>query len=285
MQVEPLLSRGWWAEACTQEFKGFAGGVDGAFELGVFGVFEHGFELGAGGVAGGDEVASGDEEGWADVLGGSGFVLLFGEVVEAEVTVAGGAVEPVEGEVLVEAGQAEEALEGGLLHLEDVSEAHVIVDEGDDLGGVVVGEAKAIQHNLGDADADLDVAVEADAVVFFMGIRRAEGGRLPDVVQERAPGEGGGAVEGELLEQEHGVGPDIALGVELGRLGDAVHLDGFGEDLGEEAGDVEKLEGAAGVALSEHLGDLVADALVADLVDGGGLGLDRGHGAWFDLEL
>ena len=61
----------------------------------------------------------------------------------------GEGVEAVQGEVLVEAGQAEEALEGGLLHLEDVAEAHVVGDEGEDLGGVVVGEAQAGEDGLG----------------------------------------------------------------------------------------------------------------------------------------
>ena len=60
--------------------------------------------------------------------------------------------------------QAEEALQRGLLHLQDVAEAHVVLDQRDDLRGVVVGEAQARENFLGDADADLDVAVEADAV-------------------------------------------------------------------------------------------------------------------------
>ena len=48
--------------------------------------------------------------------------------------------------------------------------------------------------------------------------------------------------------------PDVAFGVELWRLLDAVHAYGFGEDLLKEAGGVEELEGAAGLAFGEHAG-------------------------------
>ena len=53
----------------------------------------------------------------------------------------------------------------------------------------------------------------------------------------------------------------------------------------EEAGGVEKLEGAAGVAFGEHEGEFVADAFEADLVDLGGGVADGGHGAGLDGEV
>ncbi len=123
--------------------------------------------------------------------GGADSIVLAGEVVEGEVAVGGGAVEVVEGEVLVEAWEAEEALEGGLAHVHDVGEAHVVFDEGEDLRSVFVGEAEAGEDGFGDADADLDVAVESDAVVWVVGVGRAVGGGLADVVQERSPCECG----------------------------------------------------------------------------------------------
>ena len=43
---------------------------DFAFELGVFGGFEHGFEFGAGAVACGDEVVACEEEFGGDDFGG-----------------------------------------------------------------------------------------------------------------------------------------------------------------------------------------------------------------------
>ncbi len=276
--------RGRRAEAVVEELEGLGGGVNGAFELGVFGGLKHGFELGAGRVAGGDEVAAGDEEGGAGVFLGLGFVLLLREVVEAEVAVAGAAVQPVESEVLIEPRQAEEALKGGLLHLQDVPKAHVVLDQGDDLGFVLVRKAEAIEDGFSDADAYFDVAVEADTVLIVAGVGGAIGGGLADVVKECAPGEGGGGVGRKLLEQEHGVDPDVALGMVLGGLLDAVHPDGLREDLGEQAGYIEEFEGMAGVAFREHPGEFVADALVADLGDVAGLLLDGGKGAWLDLE-
>ncbi len=48
--------------------------------------------------------------------------------------------------------------------------------------------------------------------------------------------------------------PDVALGVELGRLGYAAQADDFGEDLGEEAEIEEQLEAAARAALGEDAG-------------------------------
>ncbi len=79
--------------------------------------------------------------------------------------------------------------------------------------------------------------------------------------------------------------PDVAFGVELGRLLDAVHACGFGEDVLEEAGGVEQLEGAAGVAFGEHEGEFVADALEADLVDLRGGVTDSCDGAGLDGEV
>ena len=252
------------------------------------------------------------------VGGGLGFVLGEGEVVEAEVAVGGGDVEPVEGEVLVEAGEAEEAAEGGLLHVEDVAEAHVVLDEGEDLGGVVVGEAEAGEDALGDGDADVDVAVEADAV----GLRRDPRGwwvaglpmswrRLPRPGWGRCWFRGGvrggfrcrflrsgfasgrndkcvGGLEGglgEVFEEEEGVGPDVAFGVVLGGLGDAFEAGDLGEDVGEEAEGVEELEAAAGAAFGEDAGELVADALGGDYGDVGGMALDGAGGAGLDREV
>ena len=48
--------------------------------------------------------------------------------------------------------------------------------------GLVVGEAEAAADIGADCDADLDVAVEADAIGCY-----AESGRLADIVQQSAP--------------------------------------------------------------------------------------------------
>ena len=96
------------------EGQGFLGGVGGAFELGILGEREHGFELRRGAVAGGDQFAAGEQGRGAEVGRGLGLVGGPGEVVEREVAVGGGDVEAVEREVLVEVRQAEKALQGRL---------------------------------------------------------------------------------------------------------------------------------------------------------------------------
>jgi hypothetical protein len=70
-----------------------------------------------------------------------------------------------------------------LLHAEEVSEAHVIVYEGQNLIGLVVGEAEAAADFGGHFYADVDVAIEADAIG-----RSAEGWGLAYVVQQGSPG-------------------------------------------------------------------------------------------------
>ena len=72
-------------------------------------------------------------------------------------------------------------------------------------------------------DADVDVAVEADTVGCD-----AEGGRLANIVQERAPGEGEWAAGWKLSQEQKRVHPDVSLGVKLGRLRNALHA----RDLG-----------------------------------------------------
>ena len=108
------------------------------------------------------------------------------------------------------------------------------------------------------------MAIEADAVVGFGGVWRLKGGGLADVVEEHAPGERGGGGGGQVIEEHEGVDPNVALGVVLGGLLDALHAGELGEDLGEEPGGVEELEGAARVAFGEHAGEFFANALLRD---------------------
>src|SRR6185312_15324479 len=124
------------------------------------------------------------------------------------------------------------------------------------------------------------MSVEADASGAGL-----EGGGLADVVEEGSPGEGGRGVGGELFEQDEGVGEDVALGVELGRLLDSVEAVDFGQDLFEEAEAVEEFEGAAGAALGQHAGEFVADAFEADLMDLVGAAADGGFGAGLDFKI
>ena len=72
--------------------------------MGVLGEREHGFELRRGTVAGGDEVAPGEERRGAEIGCGFGLEVGAGEVVAGEVAVGGDGIEAVQGEVLVENG-------------------------------------------------------------------------------------------------------------------------------------------------------------------------------------
>ena len=66
----------------------------------------------------------------------------------------------------------------------DVGKPHVIVDQRQNLIGLVVGEAQAAADFGGHLYADFHVAIEADAVG-----RDAEGRRLAYIVQQRSPGQ------------------------------------------------------------------------------------------------
>jgi hypothetical protein len=78
--------------------------------------------------------------------------------------------------------------------------------------------------------------------------------------------------------------PDVAFGMELGGLFDAVHLDSLGEDDLKETGGVEEFQGAARSAFAEHAGEFFADALATDGCDTGGVSLDGAEGLGFDGE-
>ena len=173
-------------------------------------------------------------------------------VVGVEFAMAGLAIEAMEFEVFVKLRKADEALEGGLAHLGDVFELHVIGDESFNLVGVVVGKTETTAEVIGHADADVDVVVEADTVSGFRG--GAEGGRLADVMKQDAPGECGRNLAGKTLEHEQGVDPDVAFGMKLRGLRDAFHGGDFGKNFSEEAEFIEKFKRAAGGALSEQLG-------------------------------
>jgi hypothetical protein len=155
-----------------------------AFELGVFYGAQDFFEARAGIVTGFDQVLASDEGGGTDGFGGDGAQLLLRVGVGIELSVAGEAVDAVEFEVLVEGGQTEEFFQSGLVHALYLSETHVMVDEGENLIGVVVREAETAEDLGGHFYSDIDVAVETDAVG-----RDAEGGRLADVVEKRSPGQ------------------------------------------------------------------------------------------------
>ena len=110
-----------------------------------------------------------------------------------------------------EDGLASETLEGRLTHLLRVGEAHVLGDQRDSVLDDLTWKTKPRQDVARHRGADLVVPVEADTV------RDGESDRLADVVKQSGEGEFEPR-RMELLQQEQGMDPDVALGVKVGRL-------------------------------------------------------------------
>ncbi len=158
-------------------------GCETAFELGVLDGGKNFFEARAGSVAGGDEVVASEERLRTDGFGRQRGDLLAGEVVKVEMVVAGLAIEAMQFEVLVELGQADKALESGFFHFAHLAKAHVVRDQREDLRGITIREAQAVEDGPGHFFSNPDVIVKTNAVR-----RNAKGGRLADVVQQSSPG-------------------------------------------------------------------------------------------------
>ena len=201
-------------------------------------------------------------------------------VVGIEFAVTGLTIEAVEFEVFVELRKADEAFEGGSAHLGYVFELHVIGNEGFDLVGVVIGETEAAAEAIGHADADFDVAIEADAVSRFGG--GAEGWRLANVVEQDAPGKSGRNFGGKPFKHEESVDPDVALRMELRGLGNSLQGGDFGENFGEQVKFVEEFKGAASGTFGKKFGEFFADAFGRDNINFVCVFADGGEGSGFD---
>ena len=88
----------------------------------------------------------------------------------------------------------------------------------------------------------------------------------------------------QLREQQQRVGEDVALGVVVGRLLDALHRRDLRQHVREQAGLVEQLEAAPRGAFGEDAHDLVADALPGDAGDRRGVGANGREGRRLDGE-
>ena len=262
----------------VDEAEGFVAGREGAFELVFFEGVEDLFEKGAGREAEFDQIVTGEQGCGAELLFGEFGAETAGEFVAIERAESAEQVEAVEFELVVEVREAEEAFAGGGAHAREVHEAHVVLDEGD--GGVDDGGGvfEALEDAGGDPGAGLGVAVEADA------IGDGESGGLAGVVEQGGEGERERRGGGQVFEQKEGVGPDVAFGVEFGRLGDALHAGGLGQEDVEQSGSVEEFETAAGAAFSEDAGEFVADPFGGDGGDGGGEAREGVPGGGFDFE-
>ena len=200
------------------------------FELFVHELMEDFAHLGAWGGAELLEVVTGEERFRFNFL----FRKLgeFGgeKVVDIELSVAGGAVDPVEFEFFQKSGASEEALESADAHVGGVFEGHVVGDASGDGANFVVGKAKAAKNFFGHAGTDTFVAKKSDAAVGI-GFR---GRRFPNIVEECGEGEDGGRIF-QVGEEEAGMDPDVALRMVFGRLSAAAHGEEFGDPDGEKA--------------------------------------------------
>ena len=165
-------------------------------------------------------------------------------------------------QVLIKAGQSQELLQRGLIHPLHVGETHVIVDQRQNLVGVIVGKAQASADFRSHLNAHFHVAVKTDSIRGD-----AERRRLADIVEQGAPGQSRRASCLKFFQQEQRVHKNVALGVKLGRLLDSLHRRNFRQHLAQQAALVEQFERAPGASLGEHLGQFFAYALARDLMD------------------
>jgi N6-L-threonylcarbamoyladenine synthase len=112
----------------------------------------------------------------------------------------------------------------------------------------------------------------------------AEGRWLADIVQQRTPSESRRRVRRQLFQQQQGVHPHIAFGVELSGLLDALHLGDLRQDLLQQPGRIEQLKSAASRTLDEHAREFVADPLPADLMNLTGKCADGRRSSLFNRE-
>jgi hypothetical protein len=106
---------------------------DSPLKLSIFRKRQHLLELRPGAISGLDQISSSHQQLRANLLLRQSLILLFGEFVVIQTAKAGERVHAVQGEMLFKLRQAEEALERGLFHLVHIAEAHVVLDERDDL--------------------------------------------------------------------------------------------------------------------------------------------------------
>ena len=121
--------------------------------------------------------------------------------------------------------------------------------------------------------------VKADAVG-----RDAKGGRLADVVQQRAPRQSHAAAGFKLLKQHKRMSPHIALRMVLCRLGHALHARDLRQNLVQQRCLIQQFECPARMALGQHLGQLVADPLAANEVNARGEAANRAQRFAVELE-
>src|SRR5882762_7210999 len=123
-----------------------------AFQLGVFQIPQHLAEHGPGPETHVPQVVAGQQ-----ALGANLFRRCFGDeslnkLVRFQVPMAGKAIESMQRQMLVKTRQPDEALERSSAHGLDVLEAHVVVDQREDLSSVLIRKAQSAADLLGHAN-------------------------------------------------------------------------------------------------------------------------------------
>ena len=203
--------------------------------------------------------------------------LLARKFVRGKISMAGQAVGAMQGEVFVESRHAEKFLQRGFLHARGVAESHVIVDQGEDLLGVLAGEAQAATDFFRHFHADVDVPVEANAIRGD-----SKSWRLPDVMQQCAPGESCRARLRQIFQQQQRVHEHVAFGMELRRLRHTLHGRNLRQNLFQQPTFVEQQKSAPGLAFGQHASEFVADPFAGDNVNLVGQLFDCGEGCRLD---
>src|SRR5262249_15279886 len=156
----------------------------------------------------------------------------------------------------------------------------VILYQSRDLGRILTRKAQPAADALGNPHAHLDMPVKPDAVWSTL-----KGRRLTNIVQQCSPCERRRDTRRQLLKQQQRMYPHIALGMIFGRLLNPREPVDLRQHLPKKTSPVEKLNGLPRPPFGEHPGQLIANALAADLRNSLGMSPDRRLGLRLDLEL
>ena len=199
-----------------------------------------------------------------------------------QVTVASQTVEAVQGQVELEIRLPQKLLQRMRPHLPDMHEPHVIRHEGKDGLRVLPGELQALQGPGGDLHPPRHVAVEMNPLLVFR-----PGGRFSRIMKEHRPGQAPHPFPGDpFLRQQRqhaqGVFPDVALGVEAGRLVHAAQGRDLRKESGKESCFRQEFHAPPWSRSREDPAELFPQPLGADPVDLFPVEPDRLQGGFFD---
>src|ERR1019366_2294428 len=113
--------------------------LERSFQLRVLNRRQHVAKLRAGLIAESNQVLSGQQRIWPDLLRRSLLQAFADEVIERQVAVTAQAIHVMQFQMLVEPRQSQKAFQSRCLHALRIGKAHVVGHQGSDLPGVFVG--------------------------------------------------------------------------------------------------------------------------------------------------